>query len=702
MWNRIKQLPGMKSRTQDTVEQSPHPSGSLDVLNSVREQHPNMSVFHPESERSNSPAPPVPSLSPATGSRRFTLKPKKRDDDSLRIRSPSPGPQIGLPKKKSAMSLSGGNNSNEAQRSLSRATAEQAARSRSPEPTRRPSQDLLRPSMDSGRSTPNVFKRPSLDMLRSLESSYNNDNINVLPNPISPTDQFGSVRSILRDPNTPGTGQNVRFFSRDAYKVMTPDQSMDSDQAPPSLPPPPVFHPPPKEVSAPPRAGSLSPIPRSPKSQRPTLNEVFSPIGGVSSDSSMSFSADANNIAPVLPSLPSPDTSNIFDVSQDFQLPSFPPGIAFDLQGPSFNTSMDSPKSDVDDGGFHNNVRTSTPYVNKGKGKERAMDAKENAVPVEANEDIFHRKEKSPRLPLMLHERSQSFSLGQSVFFSMDGNSNRSSTSTANRSSNSSVGHSILSSERGSPIPSDKDSPSPAHSSLRSRSRALSDTVFHSMLSKSASISRSGPPPEADINDESSADLVVYAAKTPEPDPFRANATTYYTPQTMIPVTPPKGLTHVRRASKEEAALFALQNQLAMREELCGQYEADLLAREELVEILGKKLKEAEKEDMRRKGLLRGWKKKVIELEQTCRYLEEQVESSRQESMDRSALDEASGFALTAMQEQIATLHRERSSWQRKEEIPLETRRERTRAPARHPGGSGANGPTQQYEHRLD
>ncbi|KAF8903060.1 hypothetical protein CPB85DRAFT_1320703, partial [Mucidula mucida] len=346
----------------------------------------------------------------------------------------------------------------------------------------------------------------------------------------------------------------------------------------------------------------------------------------------------------------------------DFQLPSFPPGVAFDLQGPSFNTSMDSPKSDVDDGGFHNNIRTSTPYVNKGKGKERAMDVKEDAPSAEVNEDIFHRKEKSPRLPSMLHERSQSFSLGQSVFFSMDGNSNRSSISTANRSSNSSLGHSILSSERASPIPSEKDSPSPAHASLRSRSRALSDTG-------SASISRSGPPPEADINDESSADLVVYAAKTPEPDPFRANATTYYTPQTMIPVTPPKGLTHVRRASKEEAALFALQNQLAMRDELCGQYEADLLAREELVEILGRKLKEAEKEDMRRKGLLRGWKKKVIELEQTCRYLEDQVESSRQESMDRSALDEASGFALAAMQEQIATLHRERSSWQRKEEM---------------------------------
>ncbi len=109
MWNRLKQLPGMKSRTQETVEQ---PSASLDVLNTVREQHPNMSVFHPESERSDSPAPPVPPMSPSKGSRRFTLKPKKRDDDSLRIRSTSPGPQIGLPKKKSAMSLVGGNNSN--------------------------------------------------------------------------------------------------------------------------------------------------------------------------------------------------------------------------------------------------------------------------------------------------------------------------------------------------------------------------------------------------------------------------------------------------------------------------------------------------------------------------------------------------------------------------------------------------------------
>ena len=38
----------------------------------------------------------------------------------------------------------------------------------------------------------------------------------------------GSVRSILRDRNTPGTGQSVRFFSRDAYRVISPDVSTTS------------------------------------------------------------------------------------------------------------------------------------------------------------------------------------------------------------------------------------------------------------------------------------------------------------------------------------------------------------------------------------------------------------------------------------------------------------------------------------------
>src|SRR5271170_7826931 len=40
-----------------------------------------------------------------------------------------------------------------------------------------------------------------------------------------------SVRSILREPNTPGTGQSVRFFSRDHFKVISPRASTASSPA---------------------------------------------------------------------------------------------------------------------------------------------------------------------------------------------------------------------------------------------------------------------------------------------------------------------------------------------------------------------------------------------------------------------------------------------------------------------------------------
>ena len=112
MWQRFKQLPGLKSRTQDTVDQSSsQPSHSdMDVMGSLREQHPNMSVFNEdESERPMSPElSAAPAMTPleAKGSRRFTLKAKKKDDDSVRIRSPSPGPHSAVLKKKSAVSLS--------------------------------------------------------------------------------------------------------------------------------------------------------------------------------------------------------------------------------------------------------------------------------------------------------------------------------------------------------------------------------------------------------------------------------------------------------------------------------------------------------------------------------------------------------------------------------------------------------------------
>jgi chromosome segregation ATPase len=161
-----------------------------------------------------------------------------------------------------------------------------------------------------------------------------------------------------------------------------------------------------------------------------------------------------------------------------------------------------------------------------------------------------------------------------------------------------------------------------------------------------------------------------FAVSAPEPDPFSANATTYYTPQTMIPTTPPKGQTrHVRTASKEESIIFSLQTQLDLQTGLCSQFEADLRARDELVAMLGNKIAEAEEEDAKKRKFLRAWKKKVGELERTCRFLEDEIEGSRQESMERSIMDEASSEALRMLHRQIAGLERERDGWKRTEVV---------------------------------
>jgi chromosome segregation ATPase len=187
----------------------------------------------------------------------------------------------------------------------------------------------------------------------------------------------------------------------------------------------------------------------------------------------------------------------------------------------------------------------------------------------------------------------------------------------------------------------------------------LSDTIFQSL-------GRSSRPPEADINDEFSSEVIVYAK--PDPDPFSAHATTYYTPQTMIPPTPPKNAAkHTRKTSKEEDLIYTLRTQLALQTELCQQYEVDLRARDELVEALGNRLDFSEKEGERRKGVLKGWKKKVAELERACRHLEEEVDNSRQESVERSIMDEASGEALRMLHRQIAGLEREKSDAERRE-----------------------------------
>jgi septal ring factor EnvC (AmiA/AmiB activator) len=342
-----------------------------------------------------------------------------------------------------------------------------------------------------------------------------------------------------------------------------------------------------------------------------------------------------------------------------------PPGLGFDLVEMSINETETE-----GEGGA--NAMTSTPYRDKGKGKERELDVpKKNLAPTGVDETIFHAKEKAPRLPPALHDRSNSFSLGQTMFYSMaHADSKRSSTSSAVADYPA-----YPSSAKSSPMSANDSAPASRTSSpgIKGRGRSLSDTAFMSML-------RSPSPrlPEADINDESSSDLVVYSSAKeakPEPDPFSATANTYYTPQTMIPATPPGGDSaagaggHGHKVSKEEDIIFSLKTQLALQSELCGQFETDLRARDELVEVLGKKLGEVEREEAKKRNTLKQWKKKVMELERACRYLEEEVEGSRQESMERSIMDEASSEALRMLHRQIAGLEREKESWKRMEEM---------------------------------
>ncbi|EEB91422.1 hypothetical protein MPER_10217 [Moniliophthora perniciosa FA553] len=259
----------------------------------------------------------------------------------------------------------------------------------------------------------------------------------------------------------------------------------------------------------------------------------------------------------------------------------------------NFDGTLELPVSEDDKPPSSGVAMTSTPYrdTRKAKGKEREVILEDE--PFHVDESIFHFKEKSVKTSPGLHGRSQSLSMSQTAYFSMANGSDR--------SSRSSIVPSLASDVK------TFSTDSPSQSSIRSRSRALSDTVFHSVLRDSPS----RRPIEADINDESSSEIVVYSAKGQEPDPFSANARTYYTPQTMIPTTPPRGMpTHVRKTSKEDSLIVSLQTQLALQTELCGQYETDLRARDELVELLSQKMSELEKEEMKRKGVLRAWKKK--------------------------------------------------------------------------------------------
>ena len=556
-----------------------------------------------------------------------------------------------------------------------------------------PNEHSKRSSDGSRRSVQEIFNllRPSLDPIKPQDLSSQQE----LPLPASATDQatdrslaselldpiHGSVRSILRHPNTPGTGQNVRFFSRDAYRTISPDSSQEPEyqSLSPAFPKSSDFGSEavidPEDAlasffvggpdasgpasSSTPAGAVLSRSASSPGSSklRPSLSEVFA-----SMDDEGQGAHDPGR--PLDRPIPAPDFSSILDASRQMDDPSVPPGLGYDG-----DESAGSPSQADDDRDFSaipnsaSAPMTSAPLslqiMDKGKERDSSEPKDQHSLlPSVFQERVFRPTENPPR-PNPVHDRSHSFSFGQTVFFSVGSNSK---SSNSSKSPASATSISPLTSIR--PPFSESDSSESAASSTRlgkGRSRALSDTIFHR---DSRAMSPTGGNPEADIIDESSPEL--FSAQQAEPDPFSAHAKTYYTPQTMIPTTPPQRQ-HVRRSSKEENIIFSLQTQLTLQTELCGQYEADLRARDELVEMLNNKMTEMDKEENRKKAVLRTWRKKVQELEKSVRYLEEELEDSRQESMERSVMDEASGEALRTLHRQIASLEREKAEWTKAE-----------------------------------
>lgn len=548
-------------------------------------QHPNAST------RSLVPNPdavfsvPSPPSSPSKQGRRGMFKllskaPKGDDGDAV------PSSFIGLPKKvKSHLHLNG----NSALHRLLHPCALLTLNAGSQASFARVSTDA-RPSQDTLRSYQDPMFRTSQDGRRSpVEGNQ------------------GTARSILRLPKTPGTGQNVRFFSRDAYKPISPDQSAETHGTPDPMSFAERLHKAPDSESD---QAEFYPMPPGGKEtgKRPSVTEIFA-------SASQSPTIDTSKNLKSLPiPMPPSDVANIFDMSQDRELAAIVPGNDMDM--PLIDST-----AEMADG--TNQAFTSTPHRDTGDKttyhsmniSDAAEDDQENARP-----SMLAPPSSSARG----HERTHS-SFGRTVLHSL-GRSSASSSEKSRLSDSSSI--------------------------FRNRPRVL-------------------PMPDADIDDASSAELVVYPGPTADqPDPFRANAMTYYTPQTMIPPTPPSN--HLHATSKEEDVFLSLRTQLALQQELCTQYEIDLGARDEIVQVLTARCEKTEKEGERRRGVLRTWKKKVGELEKICRGLEEEVEKSREESWERSVMDEASGEALKCLQRRIETLEREKIEMEKNAQKVLE------------------------------
>ncbi|KAJ7712868.1 hypothetical protein B0H14DRAFT_3637229 [Mycena olivaceomarginata] len=503
------------------------------VLASILKQHPNLSVFHHAPAQQPSP-PPSP-----TKSRHMNMFTKAYDESRA-------SPVKLLPNKIKTTSGIQGN-------------ASQV-----------PIGPFFLAGAGFGRVSSHDRLSPSVDALRSPEP---------------PRAPLRAEDSPLKDPAT-GTRQDGRFFSPDAYKVLsldTPHQFAMTH----------AFNTP---VAPPDDAQTFLERLQSNASSSSMLSFASSvtPKSESTSDTSQLLLPQLEGWH--LQPLAAPDFStNLFDMSQELLI--LPPS---ETQGQRGANGM-----------------TSTPYRHKGKGKGQELDLEPLLL---AHPNDFYAQEKTPRLAA--HDCSNSFSFGNTMFYSLAHGERSSATSTSSVAVRADGG-----------VES-----SPA--SAKNNSTASSPRPGTGMESPSLS-SVASRRPEADINDES--DLVIHAdgnsankhTHTPEQDSFSAHAHTYHTPQTDA-TSPQNERAQALRVSNADTGtdryrdreIVAMQTQLALQTALCGQFETDLRARDELVAVLGSKLTEVLQARARAKrpGVLRAWRKKVEELERACRVLEEEAE----------------------------------------------------------------------------
>jgi len=438
-----------------------------------------------------------------------------------------------------------------------------------------------------------------------------------------------SVRSILKEPNTPGTGRNVRFFPGDSYRMISPDHSRSEA----SLEPPASFG-------------------------RPTTPR-FANVSMTQSEASVlhTLKDDSNN-----------DRSARGNVSKAASERS----VLASLQDASEASVLLS---------LHDH--TAMPLENS-----RSLSLN---LPANHGSNLFDMSLDMP--PIASSSAAGLVSDDPIEIIDYDSARTDGSTSHRSSMSRTAVGHSFGSSPIGSTIRSAHSSMEPSTPASILKLGNHPPLVFNSRSFISARsapapiVDDNVDEPEPQAPARSFIGSLANMTWSTPPIPGAFNFSSFFTHAntsgsssgsgSSSPKTPsPKSLPALELAAEpdlddEASAIInaqselirSLREQLAVQADLSTQFELDLDSQDELVELLSRRCHTAEVELSRwhehgekQAHAMRVMKKQITGLEKMCTRLQDEVDQSRSESIEGSIMDEASGQALKTLHRQISTL----------------------------------------------